>query len=252
MYHLLHGHVLSQQVRHLRLLQKHLVLLSEELRFDHFLTQKYSTLSKSYCCLCKNESLLQRQINRHRIWKKGVSSFHDDIDGNDGKDGNYGTNENYGTNGKSAIEGVDETNGENGNNCTDENRNNGTDAKNELTDGKNVINGKNVIDSNKQDETEPDTSNKELDNETEFVIDGRANKQLNNASSSTRKVAGKDDRDNESDNSVAQFLTDLELSYGTGYTGYFTVCPKLGKLAMRKRRAQDRLYINSTSGMSYV
>ena len=47
---------------------------------------------------------------------------------------------------------------------------------------------------------------------------------------------------------VEKFLCEKEMNFKTGYTCHFTVCPKLGKLAMNKLKPNDRIYINSLSG----
>ncbi|XP_045174031.2 twinkle mtDNA helicase-like isoform X2 [Mercenaria mercenaria] len=60
-----------------------------------------------------------------------------------------------------------------------------------------------------------------------------------------------DNGNGKSETDIKKFMTDMELGHVTGYTNYFTVCPKLGKMAMKKKRKEDRLYINSTSGYFY-
>lgn len=48
--------------------------------------------------------------------------------------------------------------------------------------------------------------------------------------------------------SIEKFLEEMDMVHVSGYTGYSTVCPKLGKPAMKKRKEENKLYIDSTSG----
>lgn len=55
-----------------------------------------------------------------------------------------------------------------------------------------------------------------------------------------------------SDKQVEEYLISQDMNFKTGYTCHYTVCPKLGKLAMNKLKENDRLYINSTSGNLFI
>lgn len=50
------------------------------------------------------------------------------------------------------------------------------------------------------------------------------------------------------ENQLKEYLECSGMNFKTGYTCHYTVCPKLGKLAMNKLKENDRLYINATSG----
>ncbi|KAL4223412.1 hypothetical protein ACF0H5_016883 [Mactra antiquata] len=50
---------------------------------------------------------------------------------------------------------------------------------------------------------------------------------------------------------VESFLKEMYMPLKKGYTCFHTVCPKLGKLAMKKGKQEDTLYVNSTSGYFY-
>lgn len=51
-----------------------------------------------------------------------------------------------------------------------------------------------------------------------------------------------------SERNVESYLEDMGMPYNEGYTCFTSVCPKLGKLAMKKKKLEDILYVNSTSG----
>lgn len=63
-----------------------------------------------------------------------------------------------------------------------------------------------------------------------------------------KHTQGNGSQSSESD--IEKFMRDAEMVYDTGHTGYVTLCPKFGKLAMKRRskKKEERLYINSTSG----
>lgn len=50
------------------------------------------------------------------------------------------------------------------------------------------------------------------------------------------------------ENQIKEYLECSGMNFKTGYTCHYTVCPKLGKLAMNKLKENERLYINATSG----
>ena len=47
---------------------------------------------------------------------------------------------------------------------------------------------------------------------------------------------------------IERFLQENDLPYEESYTGYYIVCPKFGKVAMKRKKDEHRIYINYMSG----
>lgn len=85
---------------------------------------------------------------------------------------------------------------------------------------------------------------------------------LNEVAETTNKRLAEDDGEDAEEDirlnldvspNIRQFLDEMDMAIATGYTCLLTVCPKLGRDAMKKknRSVENMLYINSTSGYFY-
>ncbi|XP_060557003.1 twinkle mtDNA helicase-like [Ruditapes philippinarum] len=242
MYQFLQLQYLTQQVRYLRFLQSHLNSLSKKWTVGNSVSQRYTTTSRTYCCLCKNRnySLIKRQ--GYGLRKEGERFLHDGINGNNGKDGNNQIeNEAYSTN-KEKSDKPECINDDRTNLAPTEITMTGTCSS--QTEERNIL-----------DDTVEASLNDNVNEEVNLSeATGDAHKQVEKMDKKIADIdsAGDENGNNKSDiDIIKQFLTDNELGHVTGYTGYLTVCPKLGKLAMKRRRKEDSLYINATSGYFY-